>query len=281
MATTTTHLNQLAQGQPITIKGCQLRATSIVNTTTVIIKCERHTQGLTSCVLYRRSRLRRAFDHALESLLTAPAVEVAAVNLALEQLANSPDPNSRLLAVHDPRSSINLLNHLKDDWWWEVRAGLATRPTCPLPLQRSLVQDENPWVRRALAENPNATAECIDLLAHDTDFGVRDAAAEHPQCSAATQLFLTSDERWEIRRSIAKRPDAPIEALTKLSDDPEPWVRLFVAANPATPRWLRTRLEHDTVTKVRSMARHADTQVAKITNALAFGLNQNPEADNS
>lgn len=274
----TKYLNQLGQGLRVTVKACTLQASTIVSRIPVVIECEGHRQGQATCVLYRRSRLRRTFDGGLEALLAMQTLDTSCARLALEQLAISPDPNSRLLAARDMRSPEWVLSDLKDDWWWEVRAGLAVRMVCPLSLQRSLLDDGNPWVRRALAENPEIAPESIDALAHDADFGVRDAAAEHPKCSAATQVFLANDVRWEIRRSIAKRPDAPIEALTNLCHDPEPWVRFFVAANPTTPDWLRAKLERDTVAKVRSMARHADTQMAKITNSLAFGLIQNPPA---
>lgn len=274
-------LATLGQGSTLKSRGCEIYATvvkdtKVKDTIPLVIGCRTHIDGDLSCQLQRRSRLRRAWDHQLESIVDTTDMDLGTIELAFAGLANSPDPNSRILSARSERCPLWLLTELAHDWWWEVRAGVASNARCPLPVQHTLAIDNNPWVRRALAENQNTDPACIDILAKDPDFGVRDAAAEHPQCSKDSLVKLASDGRWEIRRSIAKRQDAPLTALALLVNDPEPWVRFFVAANPTTPSQLRQRLEQDAIAKVRSMARHASTSAAKVANALAFGINQLP-----
>lgn len=267
-------LSTLGKGAVLTVAKCRLLAITIFATQPILIDCEVHRSGDTACLLQRRSRLRRAWDNELDHLLQATDVPQPIMASIFEQLANSPDPNSRLIPAQNPDCPPGIAAALAQDWWWEVRAGIAANPCCPIGVQQTLVADENPWVRRALAENLQAEPGLIGVMATDPDFGVRDAVAEHPHCPVDDQINLTKDDRWEIRRSIAKRQDAPVAALTILANDPEPWVRFFVAANPRTPDHLRAALLDDPDTKVRSMARHAHTATARLANSLAFGLNQ-------
>ncbi|WP_298212073.1 hypothetical protein [Ferrimicrobium sp.] len=269
-----TVLSLLGKGETLTVAKCCLVATTIYATMPLRVLCATHQADDTRCLLWRRSRLRRAWDHQLDRLLQTSDTPAPVIEVVFEQLATSPDPNSRLIPARNPNGPSRVLAQLANDWWWEVRAGVAANPSCPPQVQQTLVIDHNPWVRRALAENPQAEPGCVAALTTDVDFGVRDAAAEHPRCPADVQINLTTDDRWEIRRSIAKRQDAPLAALSLLAHDPESWVRFFVAANPNSPVHLRTQLQNDTDAKVRSMARHGGTATARIANSLAFGLNQ-------
>ena len=274
--TTSAKLRGLGHGNTVTLGNCEIYAPEILVALPIIIRCRTHHEGDTNCQLQRRSRLRRAWDHQLESIIDTIDVDPGTIEVAFAELAASPDPNSRLISARSERCPLRVLTELANDWWWEVRAGVASNARCPHQVQHTLAIDDNPWVRRALAENQNTDSACIDILAKDSDFGVRDAAAEHPRCPKDSLIKLASDDRWEIRRSIAKRQDAPLTALALLASDPEPWVRFFVAANPTTSSHLRQRLEQDSNAKVRSMVRHASTPAAKVANALAFGLNQLP-----
>ncbi|MCK4177802.1 hypothetical protein [Aciditerrimonas ferrireducens] len=220
----------------------------------------------------RRGRLARQLALGLQQLLLDPALPTDVAASALTQLARSPEPWARVDAARDPRCPPPVVAGLARDWWWEVRAAVASRPGLPSPLAFALARDRSEWVRRALAENADADPEALDLLRDDPSFGVRDAVAEHPRALARTLRAMVHDPAWEVRRSLAKRREVPTEVLEELRLDPEHWVRFFVACHPATPAWVRAELARDPRPSVRMVAERAGERARRMALTLGRGL---------
>jgi hypothetical protein len=196
----------------------------------------------------------RALAKVLQHLLMEPGVPDDVATKAVAQLARSPEPWARVDAARDRRCPPAVVTGLAADWWWEVRAAVASRPGLPRLLALVLAHDESEWVRRTLAENPDTHPDALRQLHDDLHLGVRDAVAEHPATPHGTLLAMVEDPAWEIRRSLAKRRHLPADVLIALSRDPEHWVRFFVACHPATPDWVRRELADDPRPTVRAVA---------------------------
>jgi len=259
-------LAALAAGRPAQVGRCLLAAVDVVGGTVVGVECTRCAavgggavpgQGADpGCVLGRRGALARALAVRCRQVLAEPTTEQATGARVVAWLARSPEPSARVDAARDQRCPPEVLGTLATDWWWEVRAAVASNPARPAAAAGALAQDRSVWVRRALAEAPGVAPDALDTLAGDPDFGVRDAVAERLDCPPSLLRRFARDEVWEIRRSVAKRRDAPAAVLTELAGDPEHWVRFFVACNPATPPAVRAGLQDDARPTVRAVARH-------------------------
>lgn len=211
--------------------------------------------GLDGFLPCRRGRLARRLARQIWGVLADPECPEQVRASALAQLARSPEPAARVGVARDPSCPGELLDRLARDWWWEVRAAVASNLSASPARSERLACDESSWVRRALAENPRIDRDSLAVLARDEDLGVRDATAEHPGCPGEVMALLSRDPRWEIRRSVAKRRDAPPAVLVELARDPEHWVRFFVACNPATPAEVLDGLGCDPRPTVRGLAR--------------------------
>lgn len=211
--------------------------------------------GICGFLPCRRGRLARKLVRQLCDVLAEPDCPEQVRASAIAQLARSPEPAARTGLARDPSCPEEILDLLARDWWWEVRAGVASNLSVSPARSERLACDESSWVRRALAENPRLDRESLSILARDEDLGVRDAIAEHPDCPGEVMSLLSRDLRWEIRRSVAKRQDAPAAVLVELARDPEHWIRFFVACNPATPAEVRDALSCDPRPTVRGLAR--------------------------
>jgi len=271
-------LELLAREREAHCRGCVLACMEVVRRVPVGIRCLTHavpTAGAAQrCVLLERSGLSRALDDALLALLPDEELTLSERALVHLQLALSPDPASRVQAARSPACPERVQEILAGDWWWEVRAALASNHQVTSRIQGRLSHDECPWVRRALAENRAAGPAVLVDLAHDSELEVVDAAVEHPSLPPEVLVALTAHPAFEIRRSAAKRMDLPPGGARRLVDDPSSWVRLFLAANSSTPEDVVARLEHDPVRMVRWMARHRGDRWARLVNALAFGIGQ-------
>jgi hypothetical protein len=278
-------LARLAAGETVTWRGCRLRARRCFEGMPLVVEAEGCPRPLASCpatsepteagcaaVPCRRGRLARELALGLQDLLLDPTMPPEEAAVALDQLARSPEPWARVDAARDPRCPPPVAARLARDWWWEVRAAVASRPGLPSPLAFESARDRSEWVRRALAENADADPEALDLLRDDPSFGVRDAVAEHPRALARTLRAMVHDPAWEVRRSLAKRREAPTEVLEELRLDPEHWVRFFVACHLSTPAWVRAELARDPRPSVRLVAERASERARRIALTLGRGL---------
>lgn len=256
-------LAAMAGGQPTQVGRCVLVATDIVGQVVVGAVCTRCAGAGNAtvppdpprCVLGRRGPLARALAARCRQVLADATVDQERQERVLELLSTSPEPAARLDAARSAHCPEPVLATLVGDWWWEVRAGVASNPSRSPAAARALAEDPSVWVRRALAEALDVDPGTLGVLARDPDFGVRDAVAERHDCPAHLLERFARDEVWEIRRSVAKRRDAPDAVLRALAHDPEHWVRFFVACNPATPEAVRAGMEDDARPTVRAVAR--------------------------
>jgi hypothetical protein len=274
----TNALAMLARDREVRCGSCLLACAEVLHGVPVGIRCLTHlvpgVRAVRRCVLLERSRLCRALDGGLVALLAKEGLTLRERALAHLQLALSADPTSRAQAARSSACPERVQEILADDWWWEVRAALASNHQVTALLQEHLCHDESPWVRRALAENRAVVPGVLAQLARDPELEVVDAAVEHPLLPPEVLVSLAQHPAFEIRRSAAKRMDLPPEGAWRLLKDPSPWVRLFLAANPSTPEGVVSRLRRDPALMVRRMVRHRGDAWARLVNALAFGIGQ-------
>lgn len=264
----------LAAGDEVRGRGCRLVAGGAISGVPVELACR--SAACPSGTLpgaplpCRRGRLGRALADAQARLLEEGKLEPAELGRVAASLAGSAEPAARTWLAGVPCCPEAVLARLARDWWWEVRAGVASRSGCPEALAAMLARDPVPWVRRAVAENATTLPAVLEALAGDEDFGIRDAVAEHPNAPAGVLERLACDTVWEVRRSIAKRADAPVGALGQLAGDGEHWVRFFVACNPGTPAPVRAALLGDPVASVRAAAALGEGRVGRLARSLAL-----------
>lgn len=252
----------LSEGKAVEVRGCRLEPTWVEGGLPIGVACCRHPVPLGTgyrgdCLLGRRGPFSRALARRLQAALAEGSWTGDGRQRALETLSRSAEPWARVDAARDPGCPRPVVERLATDWWWEVRAAVASHPGLPEAAGLRLAQDPSTWVRRSLAESTHLRRSVLEVLSADPDMGVRDAVAEHPACPAGVLVRLAADPVWEVRRSVAKRPNAPVAALAALAGDPEHWVRFFVACNPATPDAVRANLESDRRPSVRTMARRS------------------------
>ena len=96
---------------------------------------------------------------------------------------------------------------------YQVRDYVAQNKKATPEILKSLVSDENDWVRRSVSGNPNSTLEILQLLAHDTSrlkpsWGldtsnnvarfVYHGVMNHPNCSQELKDFIETLD-WKAR----------------------------------------------------------------------------------
>ena len=76
--------------------------------------------------------------------------------------------------------TIELLDKLADDPYWDVRCAVARHPDITTELLAKLANDPYSDVRCAVARHPDITIELLDKLSSDRNSYVRCVAAENP-----------------------------------------------------------------------------------------------------
>ena len=120
-----------------------------------------------------------------------------------------------------PRTDINTLMQLAEDYDEYVREDVARRPNLPIEVQEKLADDELFCVRRALACNPNISIEIMEKLADEDNWQVPSAVA-----------FNDNAPEYILRKLVNKAPLAlaispvtPIHMLEELTRHEDPDVR--------------------------------------------------------
>ena len=113
----------------------------------------------------------------------------------------------------NPSLLVNEMERLTQHPVYQVRDYVAQNKNAAPEILKSLVSDENDWVRRSVSGNPNSTLEILELLAHDTSrlkpsWGldtsnnvarfVYHGVMNHPNCSQELKDFIETLD-WKAR----------------------------------------------------------------------------------
>ena len=173
------------------------------------------------------------------------------------ELAVDLDQFTRQAVASNESLPIEILESLKEDWGYYIKANLASNPKSTPALLKSLLNLEDANVCHSLGANPNTPEDIVfKILNHQYYYG--SSVAKNPKISArcveyllnkiygltdlATNQNLTADtyaklatlEDVELLMNLAKNRSTPPTVLATLAESKKIDVRIQVGLNPNT-----------------------------------------------
>lgn len=195
------------------------------------------------------------------------------IETALDRLSKSRvrDPDMRVVAADDRRSSAKTLSRLAGSAANSVCEAVATNPRTPVVVMEQLARNPAPSVRATVAGNLRSSATVFEQLAHDEDRHVRTALAANPNLPLSILKGFLLDAEASVRAAALKNPVMPADlicdaegelalsmqrfrpdraALEEMVANTRAEVRMEVAFSPAADADLLTLLvENDVASK--------------------------------
>jgi ribosomal protein L7/L12 len=137
--------------------------------------------------------------------------------VALQRLAQDPEPSRRELAAAHPNTPSYTQRDLLADAAREVRAALATRADLPSTMLASLLEDADEVVRAAAASNVTVSSWDLERLAQDASVLVKSSVARNANTDARVLEGLAALGEPQIQEALVENVVAPLVLRAALS----------------------------------------------------------------
>ena len=143
------------------------------------------------------------------------------------------DPRAGPTACRRVAQNLNtpadVLDHLANSFYAEVKITVAVHPSTPLHTLERLVEIRDIELRATVARNPRLPASVLEDLADDAEMVVRSWVAVHASTPQETLQRLLGDRNSRVRAYAAENPATAVEAVAALAADRTARVRRAVA----------------------------------------------------
>ena len=97
------------------------------------------------------------------------------------------DYNCLLADAKDPNTSLEELERLADNYFYNVRYWVTQNPNVTVEILEKLSEEDSYHVVSGVATSPNATDKILRKLVHNKDILISNQAAENPNASEITK----------------------------------------------------------------------------------------------
>lgn len=162
---------------------------------------------------------------------------------------------TRPLEARHPATTADRLTELANEFWPNIRLGVASNPSTPAHVLEALSRDSKAEVREVVAGMVGLPGDAVTRLAADKVEAVRVQVARRENLARDILKQLVRDKSAKVREAVAVHPKLEAEVvealLASLANDAQPAIRAAVARHPAVPERLLEVLANDDAHEVR------------------------------